>query len=108
MTKKTLKAKDIERLENTSLASLFASALADTQDGAHLEGASPLCCLACSEGTVCTFGGVCCTGVTCSDACTGVTCAVVACTGATCSDGCTGVTCAAGACTSGTIADILQ
>jgi hypothetical protein len=80
-----LKARDIERLENTSLASTLAGGAGlgatDTCGGPCTSFTTVICqqdtnicdqCTACSVGTVCTVSGSCCTGVTACDGLTGI------------------------------------
>lgn len=63
MAKKNLKVKDIESLENTSMAALGAQNAVGTAIQAD---SSLLICSVCCVGSVCSIGGSgCCTGVTC-------------------------------------------
>lgn len=79
MAKKTLKLKDIEQLENTSMASALMPGAGELLSSPDM--ANSVCCM----GTVCSIGAVCCSG--CS-ACSVQTCG--GCSAGTC--GCTGET----------------
>jgi hypothetical protein len=93
MTKKNLKVKDIERLENTSVASaLVVATVMDNAphenlgcQGVSCEGAGATACngINATIAQICTVvGGVCCTGCTVCTVCSACSSCTV-CTGST-------------------------
>lgn len=94
MTKRSLKARDIERLENTSVASAMGAATFMGATAGHNAGCLAISCegagATCqppfgtsgSVGACSLIGGVCCTGCTACTACT-VCSSCTICTGST-------------------------